>query len=115
MNHLHLGVADVDASASFYERLGFRPSVWHGDALFVRNDDGFDLALAPHDDRSFPAWFHFWCRLPDADAVRALQRAFTDDGYTLKDSGDFGDFVFFRVDDPDGYQVEVYWEPDPVT
>ena len=116
MNHLHLGVADVDASADFYERLGFRRTTWHGGALFVRNDDGFDLALGAYSERpQFPEWFHFGSRLDDPDAVRRLQQRLESAGDPITGSGDDPDFVWFRVLDPDGYQVEIYWEPDPVT
>jgi catechol 2,3-dioxygenase-like lactoylglutathione lyase family enzyme len=108
LNHLHIGVDDIEASRAFYEQLGFREHAWHGDALFLRNDDGFDLALAPHGRAAMPEWFHFGSRLASPDAVRALQGALGD---RVQVSGDEPDFVWFRVADPDGYQLEVYWEP----
>ncbi len=106
LNHVHLGVDDVDESAVFYERFGFRKDVWHGGALFLRNDDGFDLALGPHGRAAMPEWFHIGFRMPSADDVRALQATCA----PVRASGDDPDFVWFRVTDPDGYEVEVYWE-----
>jgi catechol 2,3-dioxygenase-like lactoylglutathione lyase family enzyme len=107
LNHLHLGVDDVDASAAFYELLGFRnDNVWHGGALFVTNDAGFELALGRHGRVDMPDWFHIGFKLADADDVRALQSKFD----SIITAGDEPDFVFFRVNDPNGYQVEVYWE-----
>ena len=108
VNHLHIGVDDIDVSRAFYEQLGFREHVWHGDALFLRNDDGFDLALAPHGRGAMPEWFHFGCRLETPDAVRELQGVLAT---RVQVSGDEPDFVWFRATDPDGYQLEIYWEP----
>jgi catechol-2,3-dioxygenase len=46
INHLHLGVDDVERSAAFYSKLGLQDrGVWHGGALFLFSDDGFELAL----------------------------------------------------------------------
>jgi catechol 2,3-dioxygenase-like lactoylglutathione lyase family enzyme len=110
LNHLHLGVDDIEASRAFYELLGFRESAWHGDALFVRNDDGFDLALSPCGRGVMPEWFHVGCRVESPESVRELQGRFAG---RVDAAGDDPDFVWFRVVDPDGYQVEIYWEPDP--
>ncbi len=107
LNHLHLGVDDVEKSAAFYEKLGFRNhDVWHGGALFMRNDDGFDLALGTHGRAEMPEWFHIGFKLRTADEVRALQAVCA----PVLAAGDDPDFVWFRGADPDGYAVEVYWE-----
>jgi catechol 2,3-dioxygenase-like lactoylglutathione lyase family enzyme len=108
LNHLHLGVDDLDASRAFYEQLGFREKVWHGDTMFMGNDHGFDLALAPVGRGEMPEWFHVGCRLESPAAVRDLRAVFAG---RIQASGEEGDFVWFRVCDPDGYQVEIYWEP----
>ena len=73
INHLHLGVDDIDSSRVFYEKLGFREDAWHGGAMFMVNSDGFELALAPHGRGEMPEWFHVGCKLESADAVRSLQ------------------------------------------
>ena len=73
INHLHLGVDGIDRSRAFYEKLGFRADTWHGDALFLVNDEGFELALAPHGRADMPEWFHVGAKLASADAVRALR------------------------------------------
>ncbi len=106
LNHLHLGVDDIAAAARFYEGLGFREDAWHGDTLFLRNDDGFDLALAPHGRAPLPEWFHFGFRVDTPDVVRTLQAECS----PITASGDDPDFVWFRTTDPDGYQIEIYWE-----
>lgn len=111
LNHLHLHVADLARSRAFYETFfGFREDVWHGPILFLADDAGFQLALAPGPTDPMPPWWHFGFRLPDAGAARSLKAALAGAGHAVGDSGDDPDFVWFRVADPDGYAVEVYWE-----
>ena len=107
VNHLHLGVDDIERSRAFYEQLGFREHLWHGDVMFMRNDHGFDLALAPHGRGAMPDWFHVGCRLDAPGEVRKLRATLDTRVFA---SGDEPDFVWFRMTDPDGYQIEVYWE-----
>ena len=112
LNHLHLHVRDVEASKAFYGRwFGLRERVRHGEILFVRDESGFDLALAP--DRKparMPKWFHLGFRLGSAARVRALHRRMRAARQDTTDLGDEPDYVFFRLKDPDGYAIEVYWE-----
>lgn len=113
LNHLHLHVADVDRSRSFYEdHFGFREKARHGRILFLTNERGFDLALAPDDaTEPFPPWFHFGFRVPEAETVRKMYGEMRSAGVEIK--GDLIDdlgYVTFRCFDPDGYGIEVYWE-----
>ena len=111
LNHLHLHVADVARSQAFYETFfGLREDVRHGDILFLADEHGFQLALAPRDVEPMPAWWHFGFRLPAADDVRALRARLEQAGHEPVDAGDEDDLVWCRVRDPDGYLVEVYWE-----
>ena len=117
LNHLHLHVADVERAARFYESLfGLRRLVWHGEALFLRDDAGMDLALAPtREVEPFPTWFHIGFRQQGKADVEALFARMTADGVTIREPLQvMDDFAVFRCADPDGYQIEVYWEPDPV-
>ncbi len=59
---------------------------------------------------AFPPWFHFGFRLDRPDEVRALYERMTRDGVESTALEQFPDFVVFRCRDPDGYQLEVYWE-----
>lgn len=116
LNHLHLHVASVDRAAAFYERyFGLRRLVMHGDCLFMRDDAGMDFALAPGGGGSdLPDWFHLGFRLSGHDAVRALFDRVTADGVEIRAPHQrHGDFSFFRCADPDGYMIEIYYEPDP--
>jgi catechol 2,3-dioxygenase-like lactoylglutathione lyase family enzyme len=113
INHLHLHVRSVERSRAFYEKyFGLRDHVMHGDILFMRDaDDGLDLALAPASTLDpFPEWFHFGFRLEAADAVAAMHARLRADAVETTELQRFDDFVVFRCHDPDGYQLEVYWE-----
>ncbi len=111
INHLHLHVASVERARVFYEQtFGLREHAWHDDILFLRDDSGLDLALAPGPPDVMPPWFHFGFRLENADAVRALA-ARLDAGAIRHPLSEESDFVWFRCADPDGHLIEVYWEP----
>ena len=115
LNHLHLKVRSVARSKAFYERhFGLREHVWHDDVLFMRDGSGLDLALAPapEPDR-MPGWFHFGFRLSSAAAVKALHAQLSAAGVPIVEPLSADAVVSFRCADPDGYSVEVYWEPQP--
>lgn len=111
LNHLHLHVADIARSRAFYEAFfGFREDTWHGPILFLADETGFQLALAPGPVEPMPSWWHFGFRLPSAADVQALGERLAAAGHEIADAGDDDDFVWRRVSDPDGYRIEVYWE-----
>ncbi len=113
LNHLHLHVYDTERSRRFYEAwFGFREHARHDELLFIRNGEGFDLALMPDPHAvALPEWFHFGFRLESAAAVRELYHRMQAEGVALRRPLlDETDFVSFRAEDPDGYAVEVYWE-----
>ena len=113
LNHLHLHVRSVERSSAFYSGyFGLRDHVMHGDIVFMRDAaDGLDLALAPAQTLdAFPDWFHFGFRLDRPDDVRALYTRLCADGVATTPLQEFDDFVVFRCHDPDGHQIEVYWE-----
>ena len=116
INHLHLKVASVDRAQAFYALFfGLRPSVWHGDMLFMRDEAGMDLALAPAKDAEpLPPWFHFGFRLESADSVARLHGAMAAAGVPMREPLTTEDeLTFFRCLDPDGHAIEIYWEPEP--
>src|SRR3954470_17958140 len=77
LNHLNLRVVDAAACRDFYQQhFGFRPAFEADGGYFVRNDDGFLLALLPAAyHRSLPDGVHIGFGLPDADAVFGVHRA----------------------------------------
>lgn len=113
LNHLHLHVKDVTISRKFYESyFEFKEHVRHGEILFLRNKDGFDLALMPDKtDWKFPRWFHFGFRLDSPDVVKALYGKIKAAKEIIDtELEEYDDFVFFRCLDKDGNKIEVYWE-----
>lgn len=114
LNHLHLHVRSVARAKAFYEAyFGLREHVRHGEVVFLRDDGGMDLALAPSDQPDvMPPWFHFGFRLETPDAVRALHARLPTEAIA-EPLSDEPDFIVFRCRDPDGHLIEVYWEPQP--
>jgi catechol 2,3-dioxygenase-like lactoylglutathione lyase family enzyme len=111
LKHLALLVHDIRRARRFYETyFAFdADSTWHGEVLFVRNADGFDLALMPGDPPPNPgAFHHFGFQLAGPDEVRAMQQRLVSDGVPIIETVDEPDLVSFKCVDPDGYTVEVY-------
>jgi catechol 2,3-dioxygenase-like lactoylglutathione lyase family enzyme len=116
INHLHIKVRSVDRACAFYERFfGLRAAARHGDILFMRDDAGMDFALAPKSEAIPVAnWFHIGFRLTSPGEVERLYKELTASGATIRQPLlREDDLVSFRCQDPDGYSVEVYWEPQP--
>jgi catechol 2,3-dioxygenase-like lactoylglutathione lyase family enzyme len=116
LNHLGLPVRDVERSLRFYTRyFAFDPATatrYPDDTVILRNPDGFDLALHPQPDPGpLPDFLHFGFRLPSREAVLALQEAVARDGVDVVELNDEPDLLSFKCLDPDGFPVEVYWEP----
>jgi catechol 2,3-dioxygenase-like lactoylglutathione lyase family enzyme len=110
LDHLHLGVRDLDASADFYARwFGLHGEVVDG-TLFARNAAGFLLCLTPADEPSRLVGAHVGFTFPDAPAVRAAHREMAAAGVSVGELTDDPAFVSFRAVDPDGNVIEVYWE-----
>ena len=115
LNHLNLRVRDATACRDFYQRhFGFEPAFEAEGGYFIRNEDGFLLALVPADPHhDLPPGFHVGFGLDDADAVEALHRELTAAGARPTEIDDHrpdGDYVTFRCWDPDGTEIEVFWE-----
>lgn len=58
-----------------------------------------------------PHFFHFGFRCQDPDDVRTRRRSLVADGVPLVEDEDTASYVGVKCLDPDGYQVELYWEP----
>jgi len=116
LHHLGLPVRDLERSLRFYTAyFGFDPSTaqtYPDGTLIVRNTDRFDLALHPTAEVSTPPGFlHFGFAASDAESVHALATRLEADGVPLVERDDEPQLVSFKCLDPDGWRVEVYWEP----
>jgi catechol 2,3-dioxygenase-like lactoylglutathione lyase family enzyme len=115
LNHLNLRVADPAACRDFYcAHFGFRPDFEAEGGYFLRGDDGFLLALVPIDPHvDLPEGFHVGFGAADPDEVRRVHAALAGAGVRVGDVEDHTpgeDYVTFRCWDPDGTEIEVFWD-----
>ena len=115
LDHLNLRVRDAAACRDFYvAHFGFRPAFEAEGGYFVRNDEGFLLALVPADEHTaLPAGFHIGFRVESPDEVDRIRAAVSLSGARVADVEDSRpdeDYVTFRCWDPDGTEVEVFWD-----
>jgi catechol 2,3-dioxygenase-like lactoylglutathione lyase family enzyme len=115
MDHLALAVTDQGRSRAFYERyLDFaaEPTLRADGVLMLHNAAGFSLALGETDEPiHLPAFLHFGIGLEEASAVRAFRERLLADGVEIVGEWNDPDYVSVKFRDPDGYVVEVAWEP----
>lgn len=117
LNHLHINSPNVDLSVGFYQRyFGFNEiKARRGGSYFLFNNKGFMMAICPM-ERAYemPEWFHYGFRLNSLEEVEQLYARMQADGCTIcAPLEKYDDFVFFRCREPAGYEIEVYWEPQP--
>ena len=116
MDHLALAVRDQERSRRFYETyLGFDaepPRTYEDGVLMLHNADGFALALGETDEPiRLPSFLHFGAGLSTPDAVRAFRDRLAADGVEIVGMWEEPDYVSVKFRDPDGYVLEVSWEP----
>lgn len=115
LRHLGLPVRDFNRSLQFYVTyFEFDPATvqsYPDGTVIIRNADRFDLALHPTTQIAVPSGFlHFGFAMPSAAAVRTLSARMASDRIQLIEQSEEPDLVSFKCLDPDGWQVEVYWE-----
>jgi catechol 2,3-dioxygenase-like lactoylglutathione lyase family enzyme len=116
VRHLALAVSDQERSRRFYETyFGFDaepPRRYDDGVLMLYNEAGFALALGQTDEPiRLPEFLHFGIGLPKSDDVRAFRDRLVADGVPIAEEWDEPDYVSVKCRDPDGYVVEVAWEP----
>jgi catechol 2,3-dioxygenase-like lactoylglutathione lyase family enzyme len=115
MDHLALAVRDQERSRRFYERyLGFAAeSVPRSDGVLMLHRGGFSLALGETAESiRLPGFLHFGKGLESPEAVRAFRDGLAADGVEVVGEWEEPDYVSVKFRDPDGYVVEVSWEPE---
>lgn len=115
MNHLNLRVKDAGACRDFYqEHFGFRPAFEADGGYFVRNEDGFLLALVPAENHvALPDGVHVGFGADSPDDVARLHATLSAAGVQVGGVEDFRpgeQYVTFRCWDPDGTEIEVFWD-----
>jgi catechol 2,3-dioxygenase-like lactoylglutathione lyase family enzyme len=117
LGHLNLAVTDRARAAAFYRRwFGFDRVLAEYDdgTTFVTDPSGFELAL--HEAERAPAretheGWHFGFLAASASTVTEMAAAMGDAGVTVEGLEESPSYVGFRCRDPDGYEIEVYFEP----
>ena len=116
MDHLALAVSNQARSRRFYETyLDFasEPEPRSDGVLLLHNAAGFALALGETAEPiSVPEFLHFGLGLSSAGAVHAFGSRLVADGVEIVGQWDEPDYVSVKFRDPDGYVVEVSWEPE---
>ena len=115
MRHLALAVSDQAQSRRFYETyFGFvaEPAPREDGVLLLHDVGGFSLALGEVEPPIvLPPFLHFGTGLPTAEEVRRFRDRIVSDGLELVEWWDEPGYVSVKLRDPDGYVVEVAWEP----
>ena len=116
MDHLALAVSDQARSMRFYEQwFGFVPEDGpREDGVHILHDaSGFSLAIGQIDEPVvLPPFFHFGRGADTPHDVRAFRDRVEADGLEIVDWWDEPDYVSVKFRDPDGYVIEVSWEPE---
>jgi catechol 2,3-dioxygenase-like lactoylglutathione lyase family enzyme len=116
MDHLALAVSDQARSMRFYTHyFGFVPEAEpRADGVWILHDaEGFSLAIGRVEEPIvLPRFFHFGRGEASGEDVRAFRDRVEADGLEIVDWWDEPDYVSVKVRDPDGYVVEVGWEPE---
>ena len=118
MDHLALAVSDQARSTRFYERyFGFVPESQPREdgVLMLHDTSGFSLAVGEIEEAIvLPRFFQFGRGAESAGDVRAFRDRLLADGIEIVGFWDEPDYVSVKFRDPDGYVLEVGWEPEPV-
>ncbi|HEX5469676.1 MAG TPA: VOC family protein [Gaiellaceae bacterium] len=117
MAHIALAVRDQARSRDFYETyFGFDPTsarVADDGVLLIAGPHDVLLALGETDEEiRLPGFLHFGFRgARDPDEVRAFRERLAADGIEIVEFWDEPDYVSVKCRDPDGYVIELAWEP----
>jgi catechol 2,3-dioxygenase-like lactoylglutathione lyase family enzyme len=115
LTHIALGVRDADRALRFYQRMFGVEEYWRGDGMIhARTPDAHDVITfvegGPRPGEC-AGIAHFGFRLRDAaDIDRAVEQV-EEAGGTLLRRGEFSPgYPYAYVNDPDGYEVEIWFE-----
>jgi catechol 2,3-dioxygenase-like lactoylglutathione lyase family enzyme len=116
MDHLALAVSDQERSTRFYEQyFGFvpEPAPREDGVLILHDAAGFSLALGEVPEPiELPPFFHFGRGARSPEEVRSFRDRIEADRLDIVDWWDEPEYVSVKFRDPDGYVIEVGWEPD---
>ena len=113
ISHLALRVSNLDKSRRFYtEVFGMRTAFREPGEAFLWC--GKDL-LALHESgqaKIIPDTFHFGFKVRSRREVEAWRYWLVKNGITIEKEHDVEEYKGVKVKDPDGYEIEVFYEPE---
>jgi catechol 2,3-dioxygenase len=113
---IRLRVANLDRALDFYgHTLGFEITHRLGQSAAFLSADGVHshIVLSIAGDRAVPPPCAVAIRYPDRESLAAAYRAIEQAGSAFDDAIDEGFRESLSLRDPDGNQVELYWERAP--
>jgi catechol 2,3-dioxygenase-like lactoylglutathione lyase family enzyme len=119
LTHLAIVVKDLDKTKAFYKQV-FGMEVMYDEKDFIQltTPGCNDILVFEKNEKFRPGAkggiIHFGFRLRDANEMDGVMRKIKEAGAKIKDQGEFvpgSPYVFFE--DPDGYEVEVWYEVLP--
>lgn len=120
MGHIHLNVADLEHSVTFYrDVLGFRVVLRLPKLAFLSavGDYHHDLALdiratqrGDQLDHGTPGLHHFAILHPTQQALASTVQRVVNAGVTVTRTADFTVSMAVFIQDPDGHGVELCWD-----
>jgi len=120
LTHIALPVKDVKRSSAFYKKVfGAKEMYSYPDFIQVQTPGSRDIIVFEKEKKKsakLKMGFHFGFRLPKPSEIKSIIKTVEKAGGKIKESGEFvpGEpYVFFY--DPDGYEVEVWFEKIPST
>ena len=120
IGHVHLKVADLERSLSFYhDLLGFKETQRYGDSAVFISAGGYHHHIglntwysknaAPAPVRS-AGLFHTAILYPTRKDLAQILKRLMEVKYPLTGASDHGVSEALYLDDPDGNGVELYWD-----
>jgi catechol 2,3-dioxygenase len=120
IGHVHLKVADLNRSLSFYrDLLGFAVTEWYGDSAVFISAGGYHHHIglntwyskdAPPAPRRAAGLYHTAILYPTRKDLAVALKRLVDAQYPLTGSADHGVSEALYLNDPDDNGVELYWD-----
>lgn len=120
IGHVHLKVADLERSLSFYHGiLGFEITQRYGSQAVFVSAGGYHHHIGlntwyskdgPPASRQSPGLFHTAIVYPERRDLALVLKQLHDAHYPLTGASDHGVSEALYLDDPDGNGVELYWD-----
>src|SRR5688572_1459143 len=120
IGHVHLKVADLERSLSFYrDLLGFKVMQWYGDSAVFISAGGYHHHIGLntwYSKNATPApvrsagLFHTAILYPTRVDLATILKRLVEAKYPLTGASDHGVSEALYLDDPDSNGVELYWD-----